>query len=121
MRLCIARLSTILHTAVSILRKLVILPQMNVSEKDELPEVEVQVEALVSAEEDPWEKIIRETFEKDGIEKERKNKASSNVVTPAKGLRSNQANDYDNVYFNEEANEVKEENAKLVAKIVELE
>ncbi|CAG8729836.1 13251_t:CDS:2, partial [Funneliformis caledonium] len=34
---------------------------------------------------DPWEKIFRETFEKDGIEKERENKASSNVVTPAKG------------------------------------
>ncbi|CAG8616168.1 1962_t:CDS:10 [Funneliformis mosseae] len=61
-----------------------------------------KAEALVSAKEDPWKKIIRETFEKDGIKKERENKASSNVVTPAKGLRNNQANDYDDVYFNEE-------------------
>ncbi|RIA90670.1 hypothetical protein C1645_823044 [Glomus cerebriforme] len=59
-------------------------------EKDELLEVE-----------DFWEKIIRETFEEDEarIEKERENKASSNVVIPAKGLRSNQ-----------KANEVKLDN-----------
>ncbi|CAG8703061.1 6988_t:CDS:2, partial [Funneliformis mosseae] len=65
------------------------------SETNQNSVLKMQMEALVSAEEDPWEKIIRETFKKDGIEKEREKKTSSNVVTPVKGLRSNQANDYD--------------------------
>jgi hypothetical protein len=69
----------------------------------------VQAELLVSAEENSWEKIIREAFEEDEvrIKKEKENKASSNIVTPAKGLHSNQANDYDDVYFDEKANKVK--------------
>ncbi|CAI2186908.1 17468_t:CDS:10 [Funneliformis geosporum] len=51
------------------------------------------------ASEDDFEKTIREAFEEHDatIEKERQNKTSSNVVTPAKGLRSNRANDYDDL------------------------
>ncbi|CAG8633867.1 9752_t:CDS:2, partial [Ambispora gerdemannii] len=59
-----------------------------------------QANLLVSATrvEDDFDKMIMETFEEEEarIEKERENKASSNVVTPAK------VNVYDYVYFDDE-------------------